>query len=609
MISNQFTRFFKRNAKIAEGFSFSKYYSQYRCRPNNLYLAKEMKKLFYTLYSISLLAFSSQLYGQATNAPLNQDYYHLLERFEVASGQFSPSFHAAVKAYNRKAIGQFLDSLPENIVKNRRDQFNLDYLKNDNWEWVDSANCRNKKGLFGHIYKTKPDFLNVHNEEFDLHIKPVLYLSYGKESGAEENIYMNTRGVEVRGLINKKVGFYTFIGENQALFPSYINRFNRKYRSIPNEGFYKDFQDGQAFDFFTARGYISFQATKNINLQFGHDRFKIGNGYRSLMLSDFAPSYLFLKASTKIWKLNYTNIFGLQTADVFFSGNSPSGSQDQYPRKFMALHHLSYNITKNLNIGVFEAIMLGDSTRSSAIDINYLNPFIFYRSLEQQDGSTGNALLGADFRWILWKRFSLYGQITLDEFLLEKLREGNGWWGNKYAIQAGAKYFNAFGISNLDLQAEYNVSRPFMYSHKSNYTNYSHYLQPLAHPLGANFKEYLGIMRYQILPKLTMQAKLIRATYGTDTASVNYGGNIFLPNITRHKHAGQGDDGHTIGQGISNTTTFMDLTLTYQPYHNVFLEFNYGNRKQESDLPENNYDEQLFSLGLRWNIPRRENLF
>ena len=53
--------------------------------------------------------------------------------------------------------------------------------------------------------------------------------------------------------------------------------------------------------------------------------------------------------------------------------------------------------------------------------------------------------------------------------------------------KAGFKYIDAFKIKNLDLQGELNYVRPFTYSHFDSVANYSHYNQPLAHPLGREF--------------------------------------------------------------------------------------------------------------------------
>jgi hypothetical protein len=163
------------------------------------------------------------------------------------------------------------------------------------------------------------------------------------------------------------------------------------------------------------------------------------------------------------------------------------------------MHHLDVNVTKGLNIGLFEGIMFG---RRDRFDFGYLNPVIFYRSIEQQNGSFDNSVAGLDFKANVKKRVQLYGQLLLDEFLLSEIKKNDGWWANKWAIQAGAKYINVFGIKNLDIQVEMNRVRPFTYGHRDSVANYTHYNQPLAHPLGANFSELIGIVRYQPAPQM-----------------------------------------------------------------------------------------------------------
>ena len=97
------------------------------------------------------------------------------------------------------------------------------------------------------------------------------------------------------------------------------------------------------------------------------------------------------------------------TADV--TGNL-GGLKDEpggYPNKFNALHHLSINIGKKLNIGVYEAVIFSyDSTHNFRLD--YLNPIIFYRAIEQQNGSTDNVLLGMDLNGMQPGKFHSTGR-------------------------------------------------------------------------------------------------------------------------------------------------------------------------------------------------------
>ena len=139
---------------------------------------------------------------------------------------------------------------------------------------------------------------------------------------------------------------------------------------------------------------------------------------------------------------------------------------------------------------------------------------IFYRSIEQQNGSFDNSVAGLNFKANVKKQFQVYGQFLLDEFNLTEIRKGSGWWANKFGLQLGAQYVDAFGLKNLDLRLESNRVRPFTYSHRDSVANYTHYNQPLAHPLGANFQEWIGIARYQPTGKLMLQGKILYYNQG-----------------------------------------------------------------------------------------------
>ena len=281
------------------------------------------------------------------------------------------------------------------------------------------------------------------------------------------------------------------------------------------------------------------------------------------------------------------------------------GADQLYGKKFMAFHHLSMNVTKNFNIGLFESeISYGRGADSTIIDINYLNPIIFYRDVESQLGSADNALLGLDFKANFLRHFSLYGQIVLDEFYLREILRQRGYWSNKQAAQFGLKYIDVAGVKNLDLQFETNIVRPYVYSHFSIYTNYSNYQQPLAHPLGANFYEFIGIARYQPTGRLNLIGKAFYTKYGADTGGSDWGGNIFIP-YTQHPNA----YGNYIGQGVSTNLIFINFNAIYQLRHNLFIDMGLIYRQTTSAMASMDTKSTIVSLGIRWNIAQRLNEF
>jgi len=538
--------------------------------------------------------------AQSAYLPLNPDAYHLVERYEIKSGRLSDRLPTHAKPYLRKAVARFADTIARTLpALSAVDKFNLAYLQNDNWEWSDSAQSDSKRPVFKKLYRKKSDFYHVSTEDFDLHVNPVLYGFVGKEKDNTETPYLNTRGLELRGMIAKKVGFYTFFTDTQALFPTYITNTITRLNAIPNEGYYKRPIDGNGVDFLTARGYITADIIKEkINFQFGYDKNQIGSGYRSLFLSDFSSNYLFMKFNTNIWKINYQNIFAQMTAEKL-------NADSYYPQKFVAIHHLSVNLTPKLQVGLFEAIIFNriDTTaqrnKNGYFDFRYLNPVIFYRSVEQQAGSPDNANVGFDVKYYLAKRFSIYGQLLIDELVVAQIWKGTRWRGNKHAIQLGAKYIDAFGVRNLDLQGEFNVVRPYTYSHNFKYSEYSNYNQPLAHPLGSNFREFLGIVRYQPWARLQLVGKAFYTKHGTDKDSLNWGGNIFRNNTINMQ-----EYGNRVAQGNHTRLLLLDFVLTYQPKHNMWIDLKQTYRQETPDFTPQR-TTFFTSIAFRWNIAAR----
>jgi hypothetical protein len=75
--------------------------------------------------------------------------------------------------------------------------------------------------------------------------------------------------------------------------------------------------------------------------------------------------------------------------------------------------------------------------------------------------------------------------------------------------------------------------RPYTYTHNidngvASLANYSHYNQPLAHPFGANFREFIFVAKYQPIPRLNLTFKYLYTAIGYDTSGVNWGAKYFL---------------------------------------------------------------------------------
>ena len=460
-----------------------------------------------------------------------------------------------------------------------------------------------KKGVFGMLYNNRANFYEVNTDNFTLRANPVLNIQYGKDG--DQTIIRNTRGAELRGTIDDKIYYYTRIIDNQRNFAGYIESTINKYKAVPGHGTYKDFQstvldDFSGYDYFDAEGYVGLDVSKHVALELGHGKHMIGNGMRSLLLSDTGDNYFYVKLNTRIWKLQYQNIWAELNSLSF---RSLPGDR-LLTKKYMATHYLSYKPSNKFEIGLFETVVFD---RQNQFELQYLNPIILYRVIESGLGSPDNVLLGMNANYTFGGHFQAYGQLVLDELKLDELKAGTGWWANKFGYQLGLKYYNALDVDHLDLQLEYNTVRPYTYSHGRElavlpeYSNasYSHHSQPLAHPLGANFREVLASAKYQWSDKLYFQGRAMVSKYGEDGDGDNLGNNILLINDSRNM-----DLGNETTQGLQTDIMMLSFNASYQMMYNYYIDLDVLYRKSDSELASKLIDTKYIGIGLRVNMGR-----
>ena len=533
--------------------------------------------------------------------------YTLIERLEIKSANPNLNY-STVKPYNRRLVVKEVEKLDSMYLLNhhnapkltRIDRYNIERFLMNNSEWSrPRENFISKKPIFNTFYKNKGNMVEVNKDNFFLAVNPLLTYEQSYERGNAQNIYYNSRGLSLRGMIDRRVGFHLYATENQERSPVYVQQYIESNTAVPGAGFYKPFKK-TGVDYFDVRGGVSWNVAKFIDMQFGYDKNFIGVGQRSLLLSDFANNATFLKINTRIWKFNYQNLY-MELVPQF---GSQSGG-DLLSRKYFRMNHLSINLGKTVNVGIFDAVVFG---RKDHFDFQYLLPVMFLRTAEQQVGSPDNALIGLDAKVNIFRTFQVYSQLMFDEFKLSELRDNNGWWANKYGYQLGAKYIDAFGLPNVDIQIETNRVRPFTYSHFDSVANYTHYNQPLAHPLGANFQEFIAIIRAQPFKKVYVQARVLYFSQGLDSAGVNYGSNPFRDyrdrEIINPLTGERRDYGYTVGAGNKATGLNLNFLVSYELKENLFFDVNAQIRNVKFESGGRN-NTNVLSAAVRWNMPRR----
>jgi hypothetical protein len=448
----------------------------------------------------------------------------------------------------------------------------------------------------------------IQGRDYWFTMNPILDLRMGKADPSTENYtFVNTRAIQIQGGLGNQFNFTASIFESQGVFADYYSRYATSIKPsggnpgiIPGIGIAKEFKD-TGFDFPSADANITFAPSKFFNLQLGYSRNFIGDGYRSLLQGDGASPYPFFKINTTFWKIKYTNTY-MWLKDV----RDAATLEKTYSTKFMANHYLSWNISKKWNLGFFESVVWAN-TNDRGFDMSFVNPVIFFRSVEFSSSSkSGNAVLGLTTKLKWNNSVNLYGQFLLDEFSLGDMKSGEKSWRNKYGYQIGVKYYNAFGVSNLLLQAEYNRVRPYTYAHSNPLTNYGHNNQNMGHNWGSNFNELTAIARYtrgRLFANAQISAGVRGFDFDTVSDNLNYGSNIYKDYDENRAF----EKGVEIGQGNKTKMFIADFQAGYlvNPHTNLKV---FGNIMYRSMAPEVDtaavFKENTtwFSVGLRADV-------
>jgi hypothetical protein len=287
------------------------------------------------------------------------------------------------------------------------------------------------------------------------------------------------------------------------------------------------------------KGVISYQPTKIVTLSTGIDKLFIGEGDRSLFSGNQGVASPFASLVTRFKKFEYHFIQQIWREK---SGN-------HFVPKGNATHYISFKPTKKWNIGLYENVVyqIKDTLYNRGLEVEYLNPLIFYRPQEYNMGSSDNVLLGLQLSFT-HKNTMVYGQVLLDDFLLSAIVKRTKWWANKFGIQAGVKGWKQIDSStNLFYRTEFNLLRPYTYSQKFSGGVMGNQGLPVAHPLGSNFIELyqeVSFHRTKWSFEIWCQAYLKGDDWFSNGKQSSYGGDIYQSYTNYVK-----EFGNTIGQG------------------------------------------------------------
>jgi len=395
---------------------------------------------------------------QNLNIPLNQSFSVELERQILLSEEIVHSGFKPLLARDSKHQGAVSSLLTLNTDKS----------------WL------GKRLFYQH-------FITIDSANFKLTIDPLINFEGGFDtefdSRTDANLYKNTRGFVARLQLGKKVAIESSFRENQAVLPFYLHERIRTQRAASGEGVafgqgrVKTFKEN-GYDFAMSSAYLSVSVNKNINIQAGHGKHFVGNGHRSLLLSDLAFNAPFLRVNSNWFngKLQYQNLYTVYQDLNRLS--TTTVSEGLFERKQAATHYLEFSPNHKWSFGLFESTIFPslDSSGNIPVGANFWVPVMFLNTLIEGQKEKGNSKVGVNIRYKLAKQIQLYGQAVLQSSVL--------------SIQLGTK---VYPHKNVMLQVEYNHIKS-----QTEVNLFSHYNESLAHPIvGFDADEFVGIAQFQ----------------------------------------------------------------------------------------------------------------
>jgi len=436
---------------------------------------------------------------------------------------------------------------------------------------------------------------DVKAKEYTFYADYITDLQAGRDFTNSNSTNLNVRGYQIGGTVGSKFSFYTSGFENSAKFVSYYNNYVNTNGFIPGQAYARKYtgqpRNSQDWSYVTA--ILSYSVTKKLNITLGEDKMFIGDGYRSVLLSDFAANMPLLRLTADLGPVRYMVAWAYiedlnNVAQKFDSFGSNR-------RKWALFHYIDWNITKRASFGMFNALIAPEADNQgnrAGFDANFVNPILFASSLGPGGNKKDNVFLGFNAKYKIFDKAALYGQIMFDRFKGSDFFSGNS-TDNTNGWQLGIRGADIFKVKRLNYLFEYNTVKPYTYSNQQSISSYSFYGDPLAHPYGANFRELLGILNYSV-GRFDFQGQLNYAKYGLDATKTENNGKIiikpFIPSANTTT---------TIGQGISTQLYYGEGTVAYilNPKYNLRLELGALYRQEKNDQKDSK--NTMITFGIR----------
>lgn len=520
-----------------------------------------------------LILINSGLFAQAELVPVNHKVYQFLKSLEIKGAL--TNYNSSNLPHSRHDISLYLKQLAEKryslnrVEKNILDDLLIEFHYDIYRDLSEAFSFFDSFDLQMIIDDTKQKFLYAYSDEnASLFLDGVGFLShriFGGKSFDKTNISLGELGVRMRGTLYNDFGFYLRMSNGQQIAGDYNSRVTAS-KYDPKLKSQVKFLGDKYFNSF--EGYMRYESdNRAFALTFGRENLMMGYGYiNKLFLSRGTSPFDFGRLDVRYKTLGYS----------FYYGNIRGDSLGvALESKNVVGHRLDMNFTENFKLGLFESVIASNRP----ISFTYMNPLSFLTSADfsAEKGNESNSLIGIDCELKTGNKYGFQFSLLIDDLnfmTLWKNDVSNN--ANKFAFQAGVIFAEPLALNNTTVYLEYTRIEPFVYSHRTNKSSYTHWGISLGHPLTPNSDEIALMLDYFVTNRIKFNFKYQYQRSGdgvildsTGALIRNYGGDI-------NRGDGDGIVKNEFLMGNRTYRSILSFSLRYEPIRQYFIDFYYS---------------------------------
>ncbi len=532
---------------------------------------------------------SCRLFGQAEYVDAGNRVYEFLERMNNL--QLISNYNSFETPKTRGEIAKHLLHLtnasnkPDEVDSQMLEDFKIEF------EYELFGTLENSKSIIGegsyNIFSDDEKYLYYFTKKhgmslfINLIVEGELIHTRQNKTNKSYSATLANVGGELRGTILDRVGFYLrgtngiAKGDREAALLKNELRYNFKFNEKPAESFFDETSAYIAADF------------DHIKLKLGRDRLNIGYGEIKSILDNNSPLFDYLSFNINYDFFNFSYFHGKLLGERTIISDSISGLDNFITEKYLVYHRMGFDISRHFNFGIGEVVVYGERP----IDLSYLIPFSFLKSVEHSNQDRDNTLLFFDFQNYSIPQTKLYLTLLFDDISFGKI--GTGWWGNQTMFNLGVQSSPFYKSIPVDVKLEYLRLEPYTYSHRLRRNNLTHFGYNLASFLQPNSELFFLGINYRFTNRLTFTADFSYSNHGAnivndDGTIQNVGGDINLGHRTF--------DPETVKflDGLLEISRNISLKLYYEPYNQLSFFLTAAYFSNSSEISKTDNDTQLF---------------